>query len=101
MLIRKRNWHHSPRTRFVAFTGIQAALFLALFAAMAGLALADEIEPEPPSEAPVAEKPAPDAPPAPAPPAQAKQGASHVHEVNPAARRTAKQVVEDIWTRDK
>jgi porin len=82
-------------------TGIQAALFLALFAAMAGLALADEIEPEPPSEAPVAEKPAPDAPPAPAPPAQAKQGASHVHEVNPAARRTAKQVVEDIWTRDK
>ena len=34
-------------------------------------------------------------------PTDAKEPASHVHEVNPAPRRSVGEVVKDVWTRDK
>jgi len=77
--------------------GVAAAFFLGT----AELSNADEIEPEPETEAPVAEKAPPADPPAVTPPTDAKKPAPHVHEVNPAPRRSFGEVAKDIWTRDK
>jgi porin len=74
---------------------------LAFLIGLAGAPRADEIDPEPLSDAPVAEKAAPDDQPAPTPSTQAKEPASHVHEVNPAPRRSAREVVEEIWAREE
>jgi porin len=73
----------------------------AVFLGTAELSHADEIEPEPTSDAPVVEKVAPADPPAVTASTDAKEPASHVHEVNPAPRRSLGEVVKDIWTRDK
>ena len=62
---------------------------------------ADEIEPEPVTDAPVAEQAPPADPPAAAPATATKEPAPHVHEVNPAPRRSVGEVAKDIWTRDK
>ena len=88
--------------RFAArFTALIVAVAAAFFLGTAERSNADEIEPEPVTDAPVAEKAPPADPPAPAPSADAKAPASHVHEVNPAPRRSLGEVVKDIWTRDK
>ena len=74
----------------------------AFFLGTAELSNADEIEPEPVTDAPVVKKAPPADPPAVTPSADAKKPASHVHEVNPAPRRSLGEVaVKDIWTRDK
>ena len=85
-------------TPFAALVvGVAAAFFLGT----AELSHADEIEPEPSSDAPVAEKAPTKDQPAPIPPKQAKQPAGHVHEAPPPPPRSAKEIVTDIWTREK
>jgi porin len=106
--------HKQPRTPTAAwpilgglmlltsrFTALLAVLLLACVAGIAAPSRADEIEPEPSSDAPVVEKAPPKDQPAPTPPKQATEPASHVHEVNPAPSRSFKEVVKDISTRDK
>jgi porin len=73
----------------------------AFFLGTAELSHADEIEPEPTSDAPVVEKVAPADPPAVTASTDEKKPAGHVHEVNPAPRRSVGEVAKDIWTRDK
>jgi len=85
----------------ISFAAWVAAMAVAFFLGTAELSNADEIEPEPETEAPVAEKAPPADPPASTPSTDAKEPASHVHEVNPAPRRSVREVVKDIWTRDK
>jgi porin len=77
------------------------AVAAAFFLGTAELSNADEIEPEPETEAPVVKKAAPIDPPAATPSTKAKDPAPHVHEVNPAPRRSVGEVAKDIWTRDK
>ncbi len=83
------------------FAALIAVVFVAFLSGTADLSHADEIEPEPVTDAPVAEKAAPADPPAATPPTDAKKPASHVHEVNPAPRRSFGEAAKDIWTRDK
>ncbi len=83
------------------FTALLTVLLLAFFAGIAGPSRADEIDPEPSNNAPVAEKAPPADQPVPTPSAQAKEPASHVHAAPPAPRRSAEEVVKDIWTREK
>ncbi len=83
------------------FTTLIAVVLVAFLSGTADLSHADEIEPEPVTDAPVAEKAAPAEKPASTSSADAKEPASHVHEVNPAPRRSVGEVAKDIWTRDK
>jgi porin len=83
------------------FAVLVVAVAAAFFLGTAELSNADEIEPEPVTDAPVVEKAPPVDPPAVTPSTDAKEPASHVHEINPAPRRSVGEVAKDIWTRDK
>ena len=92
-----------------SFTTWIASLALTLVATLAEPSRADEIEPEPSNDAPVAETTPADAVPAkapadtapPSPTVTTAAPGSHVHEVKPAPRRSAREVVEDIWAREE
>jgi porin len=84
-----------------SFVALIVAVLVASVSGWAEPSHADEIEPEPVTDAPVVEKAAPADQPAATPPTDAKAPASHVHEVNPAPRRSVGEVAKDIWTRDK
>jgi hypothetical protein len=83
------------------FAALVVAVSAVFFLGTAEFSNADEIEPEPTFGAPVVEKVAPADPPAVTASTDEKKPAGHVHEVNPAPRRSVGEVAKDIWTRDK
>jgi porin len=92
---------HPPVSYRFAIPFSALIVAVAFLLGKAELSNADEIEPEPVTDAPVAEKAPPADPPAVTPSTDAKKPASHVHEINPAPRRSVGEVAKDIWTRDK
>jgi porin len=89
----------APRLSISGCTARVAVLILALVAALAEPSRADDVDPEPLSNEPVVEKTPSGA--QPTPPTQAKEPASHVHDVQPAPRRSVREVVEEIWAREE